>query len=267
MSVYYSFIAGLPDLEFAPEANFELPDDFMAKLEEQLPPEELALARLLWLQKFQQGITQLLSGRNKLVEHVSGFETEAFDSGHESFHQLPVYLQKLTVWKESQKEQPSEMLIAQKLQYFYYRQLLSSGNRFLQHWGELELNRLNFLAAHRSEKLSAKKENQLIKGNDYYELLMEFPAGHKITHTEFLAANQLETITAKSNYLERETEMDRLRWDCIDEINRFEYFTIDVILGFLQKLLLLERWKNIYNPEKPVDPVETAEKLIADKQI
>jgi hypothetical protein len=266
MSVYYSFIAGLPELEFTPEATFELPVQFMGKLEEQLSLEELEFARLLWFQKFHRKIALFFSG-TAVDEPLPGFDAEAFHPEHELFLQLPCYLQKLAIWRERKKEHIPEMLVAQKLQFYYYGQLLGSENRFLRHWGELELNRLNFLAARRSEQLSADKQKQLIGTNEYYDLLLEFPVGHKIVHTEFSDANRLEAISEKPNYLEREVEMDRLRWDSIDDINQFEYFTVDVILGYLQKLLLLERWNNIFHPENPVVPVEQAEKMIKEKQV
>jgi len=53
-----------------------------------------------------------------------------------------------------------------------------------------------------------------------------------------------------------------LRWNAIDEINRFEYFTVNVILGYFQKLLLISRWKQVLKPESPVDPVGIAEKMM-----
>ena len=267
MGVYYSFIAGLPDLEFNPEADNGLSDHFMEKLEEQLSPEEMGFARLLWLRKFQDEIIRFFSSGTTDSSPVPGIEAEAFHPEHESFSDIPCYLQKLAAWRERKKDTASVMQTAQKLQFFYFEQLLNSENRFLRHWGETEINRLNFLAARRSEQLGAAKEKQLIAGNEYHDLLLEFPVTHKITHTEFYGANRLEAISEKANYLEREMETDRLRWDSIDEINRFEYFTVDVILGYLQKLLLLERWQKIFNPSEPVAPVEMAEKLIQEKQL
>ena len=35
---------------------------------------------------------------------------------------------------------------------------------------------------------------------------------------------------------------DQLRWKMIDQINALAYFEIDVLLGYLIKLMLVERW-------------------------
>lgn len=266
MNVYYSFISGLPDLEFNPEANFMLPDKFLVTLGEILPPDELALANALSFPKYHREIAAFVSGQAREGELLPGFSGEVFHSASENFTELPNYLQHLVTWKENHRGEAPEVLVAHKLQQYYYSFLHTSGNLFLQEWAELELNRLNFLAAHRSEKLTEEKKQQLIKGNSYHDLLVEYPLNQKIVRTEFWAAEKIEHILSKSNYLEREQDFDRLRWNAIDEINRFEYFTVNVILGYYQKLLLLERWKQVLSPESPVDPVAMAAKMMQEKQ-
>jgi len=56
--------------------------------------------------------------------------------------------------------------------------------------------------------------------------------------------------------------MDRLSWEAIDEINRFEYFSVDVLLGYFQKVLILERWKGIFSRKETEGLGEMAGRLI-----
>lgn len=264
MEVNYSLIAELPDLKFDPEATFELPEHFLGSLEGKVFPGEMDCIRLLWFQKFNRKLAAFFSGRLPNNDLLPGLDATAFHTDNEGFHQAPAYLQNLVRWKERQKEYPNETLISQKLQEFHYGQMRCSKNRFLKCWGELELNRLNLLAAGRCEINSLDKEEQLIKGNGYSELLHDFSVREKIIRTEFSVAPQLEIIIKKINYQERELAMDQVRWDMIDEINRFEYFTVDVLLGYFQKLLLLERWATLLQRKKPVNPVELANKMIKE---
>lgn len=259
MSAYYSFITGLPDLEFDPEPDLALPALYPGTLEEFLPAEELEWVRLLWLRKFHLKIVSWLGGEDVSGDLPAQLPVEAFHSGNEAFQELPLYLRQLVLWKENDRGNLPADRIAHRLQCLYYKQLLTSGNHFLQNWGAFELNLLNFLAARRAELLSKEKKQALIPGNDYHDLLLEFTSSQKIIHTEFPPAAKLETLYTSANFLERELEIDKLRWNAIDEINRFEYFSIDVILGYFQKLTLLERWKTIYHPPAPVDPVTIAE--------
>ncbi len=262
MSAYYSFIAGLPDLEFDIESDISVPVLYPGILEEILPAEELEWIRLLWLRKFHLEIIFWLSGEGHGEGLPSELPVEAFHSANEAFRDLPAYLQQLVLWKENDRGELPPAKIAHRLQQLYFRELLTSGNHFMKEWGEFEMNLLNFLAAHRSETSAADKKQQLIPGNNYYELLQEYATSQKIVHTEFSAAAKLETLFVNANFLEGELEIDKLRWNAIDEINRFEYFTIDVVLGYFQKLLLLERWKKIVRSGAEVNLMEMAKKLI-----
>lgn len=262
MSAYYSFITGLPDLEFDPESDSKLPVLYPGILEELLPSGELEWVRLLWLRQFHPAIISLLSGEDQPESLTPQLPAEAFHSANDAFQQLPAYLQQLVVWKENDRGNFPRTRIAHRLQYFYFRQLMNSGNRFLREWGDWEMNLLNFLAARRSELLSEEKKQQLIPGNSYHDLLLEFTTAQKIVHTEFPAVAKLEPLFTNPDFLERELETDRLRWNAVDEINRFEYFSVDVILGYSQKLLLLERWKKIYHSQAAVNLLKMAEKYL-----
>jgi hypothetical protein len=262
MSAYYSFIAGLPDLEFDAEYDISLPVLYPGILEEMLPAEELEWVRLLWLRKFHLVIISWLSGEGQGEGLPAELPVEAFHSTNDAFQDLPAYLQQLVLWKENDRGELPSAKIAHRLQQLYFRELLTSGNHFMQEWGESEMNLLNFMAANRSELLATDKKQQLIPGNNYYELLQEFTTSQKIIHTEFAPAAKLETLFTNANLLERELEIDKLRWNTIDEINRFEYFSIDIVLGYFQKVLLLERWKKILHNKTAVDPREMAKKLV-----
>ncbi|HKJ43724.1 MAG TPA: DUF2764 family protein [Sunxiuqinia sp.] len=265
MNLYYSFITELPDLEFDPDAKFDLPDQFLAHHRDKLQPEDLELVRLLWYQKFHDKVVEFLIGELESDEPLLRFDLSVFQSEAEDFHKLPNYLQNLVIWSESQQEQSPRMQVAQKLQTLYFEQLLGSENQFLQQWAEKELNLVNFLAARRCEILSVDKNKQLIHGNEYVDLLLEYPTAEKIVRTEFSVASQLVSILENNNYQEREFAVDKIRWNLIDEINRFEYFTVDVVLGYFQRLMLLERWTTIFQSDKTVNPVEIANNLVKEK--
>jgi len=220
-----------------------------------LPAEELEWVRLLWLRRFHLRIISWLSGEDQGEGLPSELPVEIFHSANDAFKSLPAYLQQLVLWKENDRGNLPSVRIAHRLQNLYFRQLLTSDNHFMREWGESEMNLLNFMAARHSEFFSKEKKQELIPGNYYYELLQEFNTSQKIIHTEFQPAAKLETLFANANFLEREMEVDKLRWNTIDDINRFEYFTIDVILGYFQKLLLLERWKRVFHPQVPADPL------------
>lgn len=59
---------------------------------------------------------------------------------------------------------------------------------------------------------------------------------------DFEEAGRLQQIFEMQNLIERESALDRLRWDKISELTAFDYFNIDAILGFLAKCAIADRW-------------------------
>ena len=59
---------------------------------------------------------------------------------------------------------------------------------------------------------------------------------------EFEEAADLETILNGDDILSRERGIDDLMWEKIDNLTIFNYFDIDVILGFVTKLNIVARW-------------------------
>ncbi len=54
--------------------------------------------------------------------------------------------------------------------------------------------------------------------------------------------DQIRRIDEESNLIEKERNIDRLRWSWIDEENFFNYFSIEWVIGYMFKLQMIERW-------------------------
>ncbi len=59
---------------------------------------------------------------------------------------------------------------------------------------------------------------------------------------DFQEESKLEKILQGSDILERERGIDDLLWKKIDELTAFHYFDLHIILGFLSKLNIIDRW-------------------------
>ena len=47
------------------------------------------------------------------------------------------------------------------------------------------------------------------------------------------------------NLIDRELGLDELMWNKISELNIFEYFNINVLLGYISKLKIIGRWLSL----------------------
>lgn len=53
---------------------------------------------------------------------------------------------------------------------------------------------------------------------------------------------RIASVFATDDLIEREKGIDNLMWEKIDQMTLFNYFDIDVILGFVAKLHIITRW-------------------------
>lgn len=58
-------------------------------------------------------------------------------------------------------------------------------------------------------------------------------------------AGRIRSVLETGDLLEREKQMDKLRWDKANELTVFHYFDMDVILSFLLKASIVERWNRM----------------------
>lgn len=52
----------------------------------------------------------------------------------------------------------------------------------------------------------------------------------------------LEAVFSEEDLLKREKGLDSLMWEKISDLTLFDYFNINVILGFIAKLKIIDRW-------------------------
>lgn len=63
--------------------------------------------------------------------------------------------------------------------------------------------------------------------------------------TEFEEYSKLQQILENPNLIERELQIDKLKWNKISEITDFHYFDLDVILAFIAKGKIVRRWTGL----------------------
>lgn len=55
----------------------------------------------------------------------------------------------------------------------------------------------------------------------------------------------MQTIFENRNILEKEQLLDKFKWDYITDMNPYGTFNMDVILAFLAKGKLIDRWNKL----------------------
>ena len=122
-----------------------------------------------------------------------------------------------------------------KLDAEFYQKARQHRNRFIREWFSFDLNLRNATVAYLNDSLGREK------GMD--QILLE---GRE--DAEFPERAKADAILHGTDILDRERGLDELRWQKIDEITLMDYFDIEVILGFVCKLKIIDRWLQL-DPE------------------
>ena len=112
----------------------------------------------------------------------------------------------------------------------FYHSVARQKNSFLSSWYNFDLQLRNAKVVY-LEKKAGKKGTSATLGEWNPE--------------EFEDYARLQQIFDISNLIEREIALDKLRWAKISDINLYEYFTINTILGFLTKCKIADRWNKL----------------------
>ena len=126
----------------------------------------------------------------------------------------------------------------------FYRDAMSCRNRFIREYFTFDLNVRNAKTRWLNEALGRPADKDVISVGTGDDGGTEFRGtwGDLVIPGEFEEAQKLDSILRGSDILAREKGLDDLMWEKIDSLTTFDYFDINVILGFLCKLHIVSRW-------------------------
>ena len=116
----------------------------------------------------------------------------------------------------------------------FYRAAMNSRNRFIRLWFALDLEIRNRKVDFVAGKMGRESSQYKIQVNNNVDLGL----GEE-------QLQRLQTIFAYKNILENEQQLDKFKWDYITGLNEYGEFNMDVILAFLAKGKLIDRWNKL----------------------
>lgn len=242
---YHYFIAGLPDIFLDDtEVQFNMLD-FKHELKEHLRPEDYKLVELLFLpydnQKLLQFLDEDFENQNKLGNYT--FEDFEIEFSDERQGILPTYMYEFVeIFSDEELAKNVTKSWEDLLTQMYYDYVLKTKNKFLKHWFEFNQNLTNILIGLNCKQYDLDPEKQLVGDNEITRAILKSNAKDFGLGVELPYVNEIITQAEKENLLAREKGLDQIKWDKVEEITLFDYFTIDVILAYTIKLDIAYRW-------------------------
>lgn len=241
-SNYYFLVAGLPELTLEQGKLVFGTDRLREDLREGLSAADYKTFENLLLVYDNQNLLHLLGmmPEKSPVDGVFSYALMA-DEMKEPRSLRPYMMRFIESYRAETRLYP-QLSPVNEFTLHFYNEMLALKNDFLKQWFEFELNLRNVLLVLSGKRNGISVENQVIPANELAEIMRRSNARDLGISSEWGWAEKVIQIAEIPNLMQREKATDILRWQYLDELNTFNYFSTEVLLAFYIKLGMIERW-------------------------
>ncbi|MBQ7878192.1 MAG: DUF2764 family protein [Bacteroidaceae bacterium] len=249
MSDYYCLVAGLPDVAFdGGKLNFSI-ENFKEEIYPALSSDDARKIDLFFLAWDNKNLlTVLRRGAEAPLQRTGCYTREQLvelvtsaSEGDPRRDGVPSYLYDFMEYY-FENETREDFIWEDLLSAHYYAYAMATSNKFLSEWFTFNLNVNNLLVALLARKYKLNVSDCVIGDNEIAESIRtsgarDFGLGGTIEYLETVVR-----LSENEKLQEREHALDELRWNWLEDNSVFNYFTVEKLFVFLQKLDIIERW-------------------------
>ncbi len=250
-SNYYYLVSSLPELRLDDYKEPYRINEFIEELQANLASEHFKHVQDVLCMNDNPNIIDIVSRSgntwldlrgNWTFDQIKAFfaEPESMDSKEHAY--ILGFMNSVeSIKKEDNKvsrSQAEELLLSK-----FYAEMMQHKNDFIQEYFNFDFQLRNILLAINKRKFNIDKirflesnENEIVRKLKT-STANDFNLSQEIDYMQVLIA-----AFEKEDIVYREKFIDQLRWNKIDQINTFSYFKVDTLLGYLIKLMMVERW-------------------------
>lgn len=242
---YIAFIAGLPEIAWDDRKLSLTVADFREQAKDYIRGKDEKLLELFFLPNDNAQVLRLLGKlepdpRLQTVYPVKLLEEEMVEPDGA----IPAYLREfITDFKDEHLRY--ETSPENVLSWMYYDYMMVAHNPLVARYAEFSMNLKNLVAALNCRKYDREPAKEIIGDNDFavalrtsnskdFGLTMDYPYVEKVI-----------ALQENDNLVERERGIDLLIWNFLDEAVVFEYFSLEKVVSYLLKLMIVERWSKM----------------------
>lgn len=259
MAEYYCLVAGLTDYNFDVDRKSLNYSAIKEEIVENITRSDRGKLELLMGYYDIQNIINQAAGKGDRYTPLGSLDQETIKSvtplltrsqkvdEDEEKLKLPKFIDK-TLKALTDEEWASESEIDTNIPLeallfkFYYEYVERNDKGFVRDWCRIDRNIRNISAAYKARKMGIDVEKYLIGDDVVAEQLKNNSSADFGLKNEVSFVEELITILSNDNILKKESDLDMLRLTIIDEMNTFNYFNINVVLGYYLKIAMIERW-------------------------
>ena len=250
MANYYCQVAGLPDVAFDGSKVAFTVERFKEELYPSLSAGDAKCIDLLFLSLDNANVLNILkNGEDAKVEQQGCYDKEELveiissaKDGDSPKKGVPSYLYRFFDYYFA-NEGNENIIWNDVLSAYYYDYAISSSNSFASQWFAFNRNVNNILVAFTARKYRMNIADVVIGDDEVANMLRTSAARDFELSGALDYFETVQRLSENSKLQEREHQLDELRWRWLDDNSVFNYFTVERLFVFLQKLTIVERWE------------------------
>ncbi len=239
---YFYLIAGLPGLAVTDTHLPLTAKAFLDDMKNKTGMKDFELVCWLYYTRDNSNLLSILFNKNSLPQLEGCYSFHELKKGIDGNFLLPGYINDFISSFKENKNHYTEAEWESKLTEAYFKEAMKTGNKFLSQWLEFELNLKNLLLLMDNRKQPLPFPEIILDSNEMAALMKQNPTADFSTQPSIDFMSQVIKIIEIENIIDREKKIDILRWKKLEEMTFFKYFTIEAILSFIIKLMIIERW-------------------------
>lgn len=270
---YYFLIAGLPDLTID-QGKLQFGSlEFREYLKSQLHKSDYQLIEWLFLPHDNLNLLQILKKTEVNFNNSGIYTREDLELAiaevatpdkilSEEVSIVKPYIKKFLVSYFKEEEPMPEKSAEIELLSLYFQEALKADNTFFRKWLEFEINLKNVLIFNTAQNFNIPLDNQLVGDTALVKSLKQRTGRDIGEAAEWEYYDRVNQLADSTDIFTKEKAIDQLRWTVLDEMNTFNYFSIEIVFSYMLKIMIIERWLKL----DPKTGEELFRRLLGDLQ-
>lgn len=249
MANYYCLMAGLPDIQLSdakPQLNLLQLKEELAPV---IDPKDEQLLYYYFLRFDCENLVRLLANPEADIDERGNLSREQYEdlmrSAREinfNVHRYPAFMS-VFAREYAYNSGKADWFARDAMMLAYYEYARQVPNTMMAKWYQLNLDIQNILTALIARKQGWQISNYVQGGGPVVEAILEHANQHDFDLSgDFEYVKELMHCADTEDPVEKERQIDALRWNWLEEQTFLEPFDINALFSYLARTEMLERW-------------------------
>ena len=252
MANYYCLMAGLPDVKLSDARPQRTILQLKEELEEVIEPRDEKLLYFYFLRFDCENLVRLLENPEADIDPRGNLSLEQLEdlirSAREinfNVHRYPAFMS-VFAREYAYNSGKAGWFGRDAIMLAYYQYARTVPNKMMATWYRLNLDIQNILTALIARKQGWQISNYVQGGGEVVEMILEHGNAHDFDlSAEYDYVKDLIRCADTEDPVEKERQIDALRWNWLEEQTFLEPFDINALFSYIVRTEMLERWSRL----------------------